>query len=96
MTTDEDVRSDEQLAAERAKYLTGLIWHVGAFVILNAFFWFLDLVVGVGGLQWAFWITAIWGMALLFHVLAWIVDGRQLERRRAQRYLEHEQHPDIH
>lgn len=82
--------SDEQLAQRRAKYLTGLVWHVGAFVIINAFFWILDLWTGASGLQWAFWITLFWGFALLFHALAWFVDGRQLERRRTQRYLERE------
>lgn len=84
--------SDEQLAQRRAKYLTGLVWHVGAFAIINAFFWVLDLWTGADGAQWAYWITLFWGFALLFHALAWFVDGRQLERRRAQRYLEGERH----
>jgi hypothetical protein len=82
--------SDEQLAQRRAKYLTDLIWHVGAFVIINTFFWILDLWTGASGLQWAFWITLFWGFALLFHALAWFVDGRQLERRHTQHYLERE------
>ena len=55
---------------------------------LLAFFWILDLWTGASGLQWAFWITLFWGFALLFHALAWFVDGRQLERRRTQHYLE--------
>ncbi|MGI9615012.1 MAG: 2TM domain-containing protein [Acidimicrobiales bacterium] len=80
--------SDEQLAAERANYLTGLIWHLGTFLIINAFFWVLDLVIGQEGIQWAFWITIFWSVGLAFHVLAWFIDGRQVERRRAQRYLE--------
>jgi hypothetical protein len=82
--------TDQQLAERRAKYLTGLLWHVGAFAIINAFFWLLDLFVGQDGVQWAFWITLFWGFALLFHALAWFIDGRQLERRRTQRYLEDE------
>lgn len=86
--------SDEQLAERRAKYLTGLVWHIGAFIILNVFFWLLDLFVGQDGVQWAYWITAAWGFALLFHVLAWFVDGRQMERRRANRYLEQERQAD--
>ncbi len=80
----------EQRAAQRATYLTGVLWHSGAFVIINAFFWTLDLVVGEAGIQWAYWITLFWGFALLFHALAWFIDGRQLERRRAQRYLDQE------
>lgn len=79
--------TDVQLAHRRAAYLTGLLWHVGAFVILNGFFWLLDLFVGQDGAQWAYWITAVWGLALLFHVLAWLIDGRQLERRLTDRYL---------
>jgi hypothetical protein len=37
-------------------------------------------------LQWAYWITAFWGLALAFHVLAYLIDGRQVERRWAERY----------
>ena len=61
----------------REEYLTGLQWHVGAFVILNAFFWILDLGLAGGGLDWAFWITGFWGLALAFHALAYLVAGRR-------------------
>jgi hypothetical protein len=71
----------------RASYLTGLLWHVGVFVIINAFFWILDLS---GGVTWAFWITGFWGLALAFHALAYAIDGRQLEARKSQEYLEEE------
>jgi hypothetical protein len=77
-------------AAKRAKYLTGLLWHAGTFVIINAFFWILDIFVGESGVQWSFWITLAWGLALAFHALAYYVDGRQLEHRKAQDYLEEE------
>lgn len=53
-----------------------LQWHIGAFVIINAFFWLLDAITG-GGITWAFWITIFWGFALAFHVLTWIVVGRR-------------------
>lgn len=59
----------------RSKYLAGLQWHFGAFVIINAFFWLMDLALGQSGLQWAYWITVPWAFALAFHVLAWWVDG---------------------
>jgi len=81
--------SAERRARRRAAYLTGLMWHVGAFVIINAFFWALDLA-GAGGLQWAFWITAAWGFGLAFHALAYFVDGRDVERLKTQQYLEKE------
>jgi hypothetical protein len=78
----------EQLARARAKYLTDVLWHAGAFLIINAFFWILDLLVGQPGLQWAYWITLFWGFALAFHVLAYVIQGRQLEARMTQRYLD--------
>ena len=79
----------QERAQKRAKYLSGLIWHAGAFVIINAFFWILD-GVGAGGINWSPWITVFWGFALAFHALAYFVDGRQLEERKTQEYLEEE------
>lgn len=79
----------EQRAMRRAKYLSGLIWHAGTFVIINGFFWILDLIGG-SGLNWSLWITAVWGFALAFHALAYYVDGRGLEQRKAQEFLEEE------
>jgi hypothetical protein len=63
--------------ARRARYLTGVMWHVGAFLIINVFFWVLDLITGQEGVQWAYWITLFWGFALAFHVLAYLVVGRR-------------------
>jgi 2TM domain len=84
----------EELAHERARYLTGLLWHVGTFVIINAFFWGMDLAVGQAGLQWAYLITAVWGFALAFHALAYLIDGRQVEERKTEEYLERDgRHP---
>ena len=73
-------------ARKRAKYLTGLFWHTGTFVIINVFFWVMD-AAGAGGINWAFWITAFWGLALAFHALAYLIDGRQVEDRRTAKYL---------
>jgi hypothetical protein len=84
-----DMEAAEERARKRAKYLTGLMWHAGAFLIINAFFWIIDLA-GPGGINWAFWITAAWGFALAFHALAYIVDGRQVEERKSQQYLDEE------
>jgi uncharacterized membrane protein YhaH (DUF805 family) len=80
----------EARAQQRARYLSGLMWHIGVFVIINSFFWILDLTVGADGLDWAYWITIFWGLAVAFHALAWYVDGRQLETRKAQEYLAEE------
>jgi hypothetical protein len=83
-------QTSEERAERRAKYLSGLVWHAGAFIIINAFFWILDVAVGQSGLQWSFWITATWGFALAFHALAYVVDGRGLEARKTQEYLDEE------
>jgi uncharacterized RDD family membrane protein YckC len=82
-----ETRTPEARAMERAKYLTGLLWHAGAFVIINGFFWFLDAFVGADGFQWAYWITLFWGFALAFHALAYFIQGRQMEERKAAEYL---------
>jgi MFS family permease len=77
----------EQRARRQAAYFVGLAWHIGAFLIINAFFWLLDLALGEPGVQWAWWITGAWGLALAFHVLAYLVAGRQLEDRKALQIL---------
>jgi len=84
-----DVQTPEGRARRRAKYLANLLWHAGAFLIINVFFWILD-IAGGGGVNWAFWITATWGFALAFHALAYFVDGRGLEERKTRQYLDEE------
>ena len=79
-------RPADDAAARQARYFTGLVWHIGAFLIINGAFWLLDLAVGEPGLQWAYWITALWGFALAFHFLAYLVAGRGMEERRAAKY----------
>jgi hypothetical protein len=86
-----DVKDAEMRARQRARYLTGLLWHLGAFIIVNGAFWIMDLTLGASGLQWAYWITAVWGFALAFHLLAYFVNGRQLEDRKSMQYLEEEE-----
>lgn len=86
---DKKPQTAEERAQRRAGYLAGLIWHAGTFVIINVFFWMLD-IMGSGGVTWSFWITFAWGVALAFHALAYLVDGRQLEERKTQEYLDEE------
>lgn len=78
----------EELARERARPRAGLLWHAGTFVVINAFFWGMDLAVGQSGLQWAYLITAVWAFALAFHALAYLIDGRQVEEHGTEEYLE--------
>lgn len=86
--TQTPTQTPEIRARMRARYLTGLLWHAGTFLIINAFFWILDLTVGADGVQWSFWITLMWGFALAFHALAYVIQGRDLEARKSQQYLE--------
>ena len=83
------ILTPEERAQRRAAYLTGFLWHAGTFVIINAFFWILD-GLDAGGVNWSFWITLCWGFALAFHGLAYLIDGRQIEERKTQQYLEEE------
>ena len=84
-----DAQTPEERAQRRAKYLSGLLWHIGTFLIINTFFVILDLIGG-GGINWSPWIILFWGFALAFHVLAYLVDGRQVEERMSRRYLDDE------
>lgn len=81
--------ADSSPAERRAAYLSGLLWHAGTFIIINAFFWALDLIGG-GGVRWSIWITLGWGLALAFHALAYFVDGRGLEELKTLEYLAQE------
>ena len=70
-------RSDkpaESRAAHRAGALTGVLWHVATFLIVNAFLWFVDLQQG--GLEWAYWVTASWGIAVAFHAAWYFITER--------------------
>ena len=91
-----DASTPESRAQKRAKSYTGLLWHIGVFIVINAFFWTLDLVTGAEGIQWAYWITIFWGLALAFHVVAYLVGDSGVEQRRYQKALveEKQQQPD--
>lgn len=63
----------EDRAQRRTRDYTGVLWHMAVFVIINGFFWWIDLAGG-GGLNWAYWITIFWGIALLFHIAWYLID----------------------
>ena len=86
----QDESTPEARARRRAKDFTGLMWHVGAFVIVNVFLWFID-IAGGGGVQWAYWVTIPLGIGLAFHVLAYLLDDSGLEQRKYQKFLAEEQ-----
>lgn len=72
----------EERARKHAEAYSALMWHVGAFIVINAFFWVLDLVDGPAGLQWAHWITILWGVPLGFHLVAYLVGGAKERKYR--------------
>jgi Na+/melibiose symporter-like transporter len=81
----------EARARKRAESYTGLMWHIGTFLVINAFLWLLEIVTGADGVQWAYWITIFWGLALAFHVVAYVVGHSGLEERKYQKSLADEQ-----
>ena len=76
----------EARARRRARYLTGLAWHAGTYLTINIGFMALDLL-GDRALSWSYWIIAVWGIALAFHGLAYLIDGTGLEDRKTRDYL---------
>lgn len=86
-----DKNTAEARAHKRAEAFTDLMWHIGAFVVINAFLWILDLMTGADGVQWAYWITIFWGFALAFHVVAYLVGDSGVEERKYQEFLAEEE-----
>lgn len=68
-----EAKTAEERAERRSRDYTGLLWHIATFVIINGFFWWLD-VAGGNGVNWAYWITIFWGIALLFHIAWYLID----------------------
>ena len=80
----------EERARKRAQEFLGLLWHIAAFVIVNAFLWGLDLITG-GGVEWAYWVTGAWGIGLLFHIAAYALDDSGFEDKLYRRFLANEE-----
>ncbi len=58
--------------------LTDLVWHAGIFLVVNAFLWAQDIIVG-GGLDYAYWTTIPWGIGLATHAGLYYYNRRQVE-----------------
>ena len=84
-----DLSTPEGRARKRVNDLSSVLWHVGAFVIVNAFLWIVD-IAGGGGVEWAYWTTIPWGIGLAFHIAAYFIEERGLEGRKYQQYLAEE------
>lgn len=55
--------------------ISELIWHAGAFLVVNAFIWVQDIAIG-GGVDYAYWLTIPWGIGLTIHALMVYVNHR--------------------
>jgi Na+/melibiose symporter-like transporter len=90
--TDTETTTPEERALKRSKDFTGMLWHIATFVIINAFLWTID-ILGGDGVNWAFWVTITWGIALAFHVAWYFIDVSR-EGRRYEKFLEDERKKD--
>jgi hypothetical protein len=59
-----------------ASALSDLLWHTGAFIVVNAFIWIQDIAIG-GGVDYAYWITIPWGIGLTVHALMFYRNHRR-------------------
>ena len=86
-------KTPEERARARVEQFEGLMWHIAAYLIVNAFLWFIDLNGG-GGLEWAYWTTIPWGIGLLFHIAAYFIEMSGSRQRRYEKALEDERRRD--
>ena len=80
-------RTPEERAAQRVEDYTALMWHVAAYVIVNAFLW---IIVPDA----APWVTLGWGIGLAFHLAAYFIGDDGPDNRRYQKYLAEERSRD--
>lgn len=78
--------SGEEQARARAKSLVDFLWHLGVFVIVNAFIWWQDYYY-TDGIGWAFWVTIPWGVGLAIHGLAYLLEASRFEDRKTKEYM---------
>jgi hypothetical protein len=70
-------------AREAKSYAEGikdLIWHAGIFATVNAFIWLQDIAIG-GGVEYAYWVTIPWAIALGIHAFMYYFSHERSERR---------------
>ncbi|HEX6208421.1 MAG TPA: 2TM domain-containing protein [Actinomycetota bacterium] len=78
-------------AKQRAEAIQGLYIHLLVYLVINAGLFVINLLTkGDGGTWWFYWPVAIWGIALLIHVVTIFVPvfSPEWAERRAARMLE--------
>ncbi len=81
---------DDPRARLRAKDRSALLWHTGFFIVVNAFLWIQDMLLG-GGVDYAYWTTIPWGFGLTLHALAYHFARRGLREPAGDQALVDEQ-----
>lgn len=79
----------EERARKRTEEWESIWWHVAAFVVVNVFVWGVDWIVR-DGIQWAYWVTFPWLIALAFHVAAYLIEVRGASDRKYDQFLREE------
>lgn len=72
----------------------GLMWHMGIFVVVNAFLWTQDIVQG-GGLEYAYWATIPWGVGIIIHTLTYIFAGRRADEGMVAQVVEEKESREL-
>jgi hypothetical protein len=67
----------EQIRRRHAAELRDFVWHLAAYLVVNALLFAQDWAAG-DGINWAYWVAIPWGAGVLFHAVA-IVMGRRDE-----------------
>lgn len=82
----EVMRGPHTRARPRTSKSAVLLWHIGAFVVVNLVLWIVDLVNG-GGIGTMLWISIPWSLALGAHLMAYTPDRGDTNDRRSQDVL---------
>ena len=77
----------EERAEKRADAARTVLWHVAAFVIVNAYLWVIVPSAAV-------WVTLGWGIGLAFHLAAFFIGDDGRDNRLYRRFLAQERARD--
>jgi hypothetical protein len=73
---------DKQQALERVKALKNYYMHLGTFVVVNIFLFFLD--ISDGSADWFYWVLFGWGLGLISHTVSMFAFTKSWEDKKVQ------------
>ncbi len=81
--------SPRQIAERRVKQRVDLWWHLGSYVIVNAFLVIVWAVTGAG-YPWFIWVMIGWGIGIVFHLMQYFMTsyGESSKERMVVREME--------